>query len=87
MLKLPFGRECPSGAPAGLPHSRVFCYQDDMPDLTPDHVKTLAASLGVSAHADDLEEVTHRLNAFLDALAEQTARLTLVGGEVVWGDA
>ncbi len=39
-----------------------------MPDLSPDHVKSLATSLGLPAYPDDLEEVTHRLNAFLETL-------------------
>ena len=38
-------------------------------DLSPDHVGALATSLGLPAYPDDLEEVTHRLNAFLETLA------------------
>jgi len=55
--------------------SRVACRHPDLsaitgvvPDLSPDHVASLATSLGLPAYSDDLEEVTHRLNAFLEAL-------------------
>jgi aspartyl-tRNA(Asn)/glutamyl-tRNA(Gln) amidotransferase subunit A len=37
-------------------------------DLGLDHVRALAASLGLHVLAEDVEEVTHRLNAILDAL-------------------
>jgi aspartyl-tRNA(Asn)/glutamyl-tRNA(Gln) amidotransferase subunit A len=37
--------------------------------LTPDHVRQLAAALGVPASDEDVAEVTHRLNGFLEALA------------------
>ncbi|HEU5320870.1 MAG TPA: hypothetical protein VFX28_08705 [Methylomirabilota bacterium] len=40
-----------------------------MPDLTPPAVRVFAAALGLALDGEDLEEVTHRLNAFLDALA------------------
>ncbi len=40
-----------------------------MPDLTPEHVRRLIASLDLSLSADDLDEVTHRLNAFFVGLA------------------
>ena len=38
-------------------------------DLTPADVRALAAALGLALAGDDLEEVTHRLNAMRDALA------------------
>jgi hypothetical protein len=38
-----------------------------MADLAPEHVRHLAASLPLTD--DDVGEITHRLNAFLDALA------------------
>jgi hypothetical protein len=38
-------------------------------DLTTDQVAALAAALGLPATADDVTEVTHRLNALIDALA------------------
>jgi hypothetical protein len=41
----------------------------DTNDLTPDQVRALAASLGLTPTDDDLAEVTHRLNAMRDALA------------------
>ena len=40
-----------------------------MADLTLDEVRALAASLGLHPSEDDLEEITHRLNAMHDALA------------------
>jgi aspartyl-tRNA(Asn)/glutamyl-tRNA(Gln) amidotransferase subunit A len=40
-----------------------------MIDLTPDRVRALADALEVPLSPDDLDEVTHRLNAVLDALA------------------
>ncbi len=40
-----------------------------MIDLTPDRVRALADVLDVRLSADDLDEVTHRLNAVLEALA------------------
>jgi hypothetical protein len=38
-------------------------------DLTTDHVAALAAALGLPVTPDDLVEVTHRLNALVEALA------------------
>jgi hypothetical protein len=38
-------------------------------DLTAEHVRGLAEALGLSLPAEDLAEVTHRLNGLLDALA------------------
>ena len=40
-----------------------------MAELTADQVLALAESVGLSMTGGDLAEVTHRLNAFLDALA------------------
>ncbi|PWU25085.1 MAG: hypothetical protein C5B48_03080 [Candidatus Rokuibacteriota bacterium] len=40
-----------------------------MNELPRDQVVSLAQSLGLSMSPEDLDEVTHRLNAFLDALA------------------
>ena len=40
-----------------------------MPDLTPEQVAAAAAQLGLSMTAEDLAEVTHRLNALNEALA------------------
>jgi len=37
-------------------------------DLTEAQVRALGAALGLDIGPDDLIEVTHRLNAFLDAL-------------------
>jgi hypothetical protein len=45
-------------------------------DLTTDHVAALAAALGLPATPDDLIEVTHRLNALIEAL-EPVAALPL----------
>jgi hypothetical protein len=39
-----------------------------MAELTPDEVHALAAVVGLSLDPDDLAEVTHRLNAFVDVL-------------------
>jgi hypothetical protein len=39
-----------------------------MSDLEPDQVKGLAAATGLPLDGDDLAEVTHRLNAFVEAL-------------------
>jgi len=39
-----------------------------MARLTPEQVLALAESLALPIAADDLAEVTHRLNAFLDVL-------------------
>jgi hypothetical protein len=38
-------------------------------DLTPEQVSALAAALGLPATSDDVAEVTHRLNALIEALA------------------
>ena len=40
-----------------------------MPDLTPDQVAALATAAGLALGGEDLAEVTHRLNAYLEALA------------------
>ncbi len=40
-----------------------------MADLAPEDVRRLAASLSLSLTGDDVTEIAHRLNAFLDALA------------------
>ena len=40
-----------------------------MPDLTQSEVAALANASGLPMTPDDLVEVTHRLNAFLEALA------------------
>ena len=37
--------------------------------LSPQQVRALARALGVAMTAEDLAEVTHRLNGLLDALA------------------
>lgn len=39
-----------------------------MTDLTTEQVGALAAALGLPATPDDLAEVTHRLNALIEAL-------------------
>lgn len=39
-----------------------------MADLTPEQVRATAAALGLPMTPDDLAEVTHRLNALLEAL-------------------
>lgn len=39
-----------------------------MTDLTPDQVAAMAAAAGLALDGDDLAEVTHRLNAYLEAL-------------------
>jgi len=44
-----------------------------MPDLTPHQVRALAEAAGFVLTDDDLNEVTHRVNAFLDALAPLAA--------------
>jgi hypothetical protein len=38
-------------------------------DLSPAEVRALAVAVGLSLTDDDLVEVTHRVNAFVDALA------------------
>jgi hypothetical protein len=40
-----------------------------MADLTPAEVRALAAAFGLHPSDDDLDEITHRLNAMRDALA------------------
>jgi len=37
--------------------------------LTEEHVRAMARALGLPMTPEDLAEVTHRLNAFVDALA------------------
>jgi Asp-tRNA(Asn)/Glu-tRNA(Gln) amidotransferase C subunit len=44
-----------------------------MPDLTQAEVAALASAAGLPMTPDDLVEVTHRLNAFLEALAPLAA--------------
>jgi hypothetical protein len=39
-----------------------------MSDLTPEHVRALAAAIGLAIGDDDLEDVTFRLNATLQHL-------------------
>ncbi len=39
-----------------------------MSELSPEQVLAMAEVLGLSMSAEDLAEVTHRLNALLDAL-------------------
>ena len=39
-----------------------------MGEFTPEQVRTMAEALDLSMSADDLAEVTHRLNALLEAL-------------------
>ncbi len=53
-----------------------------MPDLTQAEVATLASAAGLPVTPDDLVEVTHRLNAFLEALAPLAA-LPLAAAEPV----
>ena len=40
-----------------------------MTELTQSQVEALASAIGLPLAGDDLVEVTHRLNAFVDALA------------------
>lgn len=51
-----------------------------MSDLEPDQVRGLAAAVGLPLDGDDLVEVTHRLNAFVEALGGLAA-LDLTGAE------
>jgi hypothetical protein len=44
-----------------------------MADLSPAEVRALAVAVGLSLTDDDLAEVTHRVNAFVDALAPLAA--------------
>jgi hypothetical protein len=40
-----------------------------MPDLTPEHVRTHLAAIGLApVDAEDLDEITHRINAITEAL-------------------
>ena len=59
-----------------------------MSDLTTEQVGALAAALGLPVTTDDLVEVTHRLNALIEAL-EPLAELPLETVEPVpgFGDA
>ena len=51
-----------------------------MSDLEPDQVRGFAAAAGLPLDDDDLVEVTHRLNAFVEALGGLAA-LDLAGAE------
>jgi hypothetical protein len=53
-------------------------------DLTTEQVGALAAALGLPVTGDDLTEVTHRLNALIEAL-EPLAELPLETVEPVPG--
>ena len=55
-----------------------------MSDLTTEQVGALAAALGLPVTADDLAEMTHRLNALIEAL-EPLAELPLETVEPVPG--
>jgi hypothetical protein len=44
-----------------------------MADLSPAEVRALAVAVDLSLTDDDLAEVTHRVNAFVDALAPLAA--------------
>jgi hypothetical protein len=55
-----------------------------MNELTPEQVGALAAALGLPVTAEDLLEVTHRLNGLIDAL-EPLAALPLETVEPVTG--
>ena len=55
-----------------------------MSDLTTEQVGALAAALGLPVTADDLAEMTHRLNALIEAL-EPLAELPLEAVEPVPG--
>lgn len=44
-----------------------------MTELSPTEVRALAAAVGLPLDGEDLAEVTHRLNAFADVLAELAA--------------
>jgi hypothetical protein len=44
-----------------------------MAELAPDEVRALAAAVGLPLAPDDLAEVTHRLNAFVDVLGALAA--------------
>jgi hypothetical protein len=45
------------------------CYAQSVRELTPAEVRAMADAAGLPMTDADLEEVTHRLNAFLEALA------------------
>lgn len=51
-----------------------------MTELTPDQVRALAAATGLPLDGPDLDEVTHRLNAFVEVLGGLAA-LDLTGAE------
>jgi hypothetical protein len=44
-----------------------------MAELSPEEVRALAAAAGLPMSDDDLAEVTHRVNAFVEALAPLAA--------------
>jgi hypothetical protein len=44
-----------------------------MAELSPEQIRALAAVAGLPMTDDDLAEVTHRVNAFLEALAPLAA--------------
>lgn len=46
----------------------AICYHLRVHDLTPDRVQALAGTLGMPLLPGDADEVTHRLNAFVEAL-------------------
>jgi hypothetical protein len=39
-----------------------------MPELSPEQIRALADATGLALTEDDLAEVAHRVNAFVDAL-------------------
>jgi hypothetical protein len=47
----------------------VLAGRGDRAEVTPEQVTALAAALGLPMTPDDAGEVTHRLNALLEALA------------------
>ena len=53
-----------------------------MPDLTTAEVQALAAALELPMRGEDLVEVTHRLNAFLEALGPLAALPLVTAGPV-----
>src|SRR5262245_5715284 len=60
-IEPPRQREMSNGAVVA-PTRRVW-YHEPMTDLTADRVRALADALDVRLSADDVDEVTHRLNA------------------------
>src|SRR5262245_19534174 len=52
-----------------LARCRGLCYHQPMTSLTSEQVRQLTAPLHLALSAADVDEVTHRLNAFLVALA------------------